>query len=166
MVFLGPQSVESSLRKQDLSYSTRAAGSLASRLVATSVSVLVSVLALAGAGAVSARDLPATDASTSALSATVPTVSLATLPAEAQQTERLIRAGGPFPYSKDGTVFGNRERLLPRQSRGYYREYTVRTPGVSHRGARRLVCGGSQPKAPEACFYTSDHYASFRRLVP
>lgn len=93
------------------------------------------------------------------------TVTLSQLPVEAQRTERLIRAGGPFPYEKDGTVFGNRERLLPRQSRGYYREYTVKTPGVRHRGARRIVCGGKPPTQPEACYYTDDHYASFRRIV-
>jgi len=96
----------------------------------------------------------------------VGTVSLAALPAEAKQTERLIRAGGHFPYAKDGTVFGNRERILPRHPRGYYREYTVRTPGSSDRGARRIVCGGHQPREPEACFYTEDHYASFRRIAP
>jgi len=93
-------------------------------------------------------------------------VSLATLPSEAQQTERLIRSGGPFPYPKDGIVFGNRERLLPPQPRGFYREYTVRTPGSHDRGARRMVCGGSQVREPEACFYTEDHYASFRRIAP
>lgn len=93
-------------------------------------------------------------------------VSLATLPPEAQQTERLIRAGGPFPYSKDGIVFGNRERLLPSHPRGFYREYTVRTPGSRDRGARRIVCGGTQVREPEACFYTEDHYASFRRIAP
>lgn len=92
-------------------------------------------------------------------------VSLSQLPAEAQRTERLIRSGGPFPYDKDGSVFGNRERLLPRQARGYYREYTVKTPGVRHRGARRIVCGGVQVTQPEACYYTDDHYASFRRIV-
>jgi ribonuclease T1 len=93
------------------------------------------------------------------------TVALAQLPAEAQATERLIRSGGPFPYGKDGTVFGNRERLLPAHPRGYYREYTVRTPGARDRGARRIVCGGRQPTDPEACYYTADHYASFRRIV-
>jgi ribonuclease T1 len=93
------------------------------------------------------------------------TVALTELPKEAQHTERLIRSGGPFPYSKDGSVFGNRERLLPAQRRGYYREYTVRTPGSRDRGARRIVCGGRQPTAPDACFYTDDHYASFRRIV-
>ena len=72
--------------------------------------------------------------------------------------------GGPFPYDKDGTVFGNRERLLPAHQRGYYREYTVKTPGARNRGARRIVCGG-KPRVPDACYYTSDHYASFRRIV-
>jgi ribonuclease T1 len=92
-------------------------------------------------------------------------VALAELPPEAQQTEKLIRAGGPFPYSKDGVTFGNRERLLPRRDRGYYREYTVPTPGSRSRGARRIVCGGTPPVKPEVCYYTEDHYASFRRIV-
>ncbi len=92
-------------------------------------------------------------------------VALAQLPKEAQETERLIRAGGPFPHGKDGTVFGNRERLLPAHPRGFYREYTVRTPGARDRGARRIVCGGRQPSHPEACYYTGDHYASFKRIV-
>jgi ribonuclease T1 len=95
----------------------------------------------------------------------VSTVALAALPAEAQQTEKLIRRGGPFAYAKDGSVFGNRERLLPTNARGYYREYTVKTPGARDRGARRIVCGGSQPTKPDACYYTSDHYASFARIV-
>ena len=93
------------------------------------------------------------------------TVSLQVLPEQARATEKLIRSGGPFPYAKDGTVFGNRERLLPRKPRGYYREYTVSTPGARNRGARRIVCGGEPPSQPEACFYTADHYASFQRIV-
>jgi ribonuclease T1 len=93
------------------------------------------------------------------------TVTLAELPREAQATEASIRAGGPFTYSKDGSVFGNRERLLPAETKGYYREYTVMTPGASDRGARRIVCGGRQPTAPDACYYTGDHYSSFRRIV-
>jgi ribonuclease T1 len=97
--------------------------------------------------------------------ALIGTVALASLPAEAQETERLIHAGGPFPYEKDGSRFGNRERLLPIQARGYYREYTVKTPGSRDRGARRIVCGGEKPVTPDACFYTDDHYASFRRIV-
>ncbi len=93
------------------------------------------------------------------------TVALAELPAEARQTKARILAGGPFPYAKDGSVFGNRERLLPRERRGYYREYTVQTPGAKNRGAQRIVCGGDKPSAPDACYYTADHYASFRRIV-
>ena len=95
----------------------------------------------------------------------MPTVALATLPVEAQTTHRLILGGGPFPYDKDGSVFGNREGRLPGAARGHYREYTVKTPGVSHRGARRIVCGGKPPPQPEACFYTDDHYASFRLIA-
>ncbi len=93
------------------------------------------------------------------------TVALTALPREAQTTHRLVLSGGPFPYQKDGSVFGNRERLLPIKARGFYREYTVRTPGARNRGARRLVCGGKPPTQPEACFYTDDHYASFKRIV-
>jgi ribonuclease T1 len=99
------------------------------------------------------------------VSADTDTVALEQLPDQARQTERLIRSGGPFPYAKDGTVFGNRERLLPRERRGHYREYTVKTPGSRDRGARRIVCGGAKPAAPEACYYTADHYASFKRIV-
>lgn len=87
------------------------------------------------------------------------------LPGEARAVMALIHRGGPFRYEKDGTVFGNRERLLPQQHRGYYREYTVKTPREPSRGARRIVCGGVKPVAPEACYYTDDHYASFRRIV-
>jgi ribonuclease T1 len=99
------------------------------------------------------------------LDAVTQVVAVAALPVQGQQVLQQIYQGGPFRYEKDGTVFGNRERLLPRQTRGYYREYTVPTPGLSHRGARRIVCGGNQPKAPEACYYTADHYASFKRIV-
>ncbi len=85
------------------------------------------------------------------------------LPKEARSVLVRIRNGGPFPYERDGVVFGNRERLLPAKARGYYHEYTVPTPGVRHRGARRIVCGG--PKhAPVACWYTDDHYQSFARI--
>ena len=94
------------------------------------------------------------------------TIAAAQLPEQGQKVLTLIHQGGPFRHDKDGTVFGNRERLLPHQPRGYYREYTVRTPGVSHRGARRIVCGGQVPTQPDACYYTEDHYASFRRIVP
>lgn len=95
----------------------------------------------------------------------MPSVALEQMPEQAQQTYRLIHQGGPFEFSKDGSVFGNRERLLPARARGYYREYTVRTPDARDRGARRIVCGGSQPRNPETCYYTGDHYASFSRIV-
>ena len=87
------------------------------------------------------------------------------LPAQAVNTLQLIQQGGPFPYSKDGAVFGNRERLLPNSPRGYYREYTVKTVGTRDRGARRIVCGGREVTVPDTCYYTDDHYASFRRIV-
>jgi len=99
------------------------------------------------------------------LEAQTSTVALADLPEQGRTTYRRITLGGPFPYDKDGSVFGNRERLLPAQKRGFYREYTVKTPGSRDRGARRIVCGGA-PTTPEVCFYTADHYASFRRIVP
>lgn len=92
-------------------------------------------------------------------------MSLAELPREGRTTYGRILQGGPFSSDKDGTVFGNRERILPRQARGYYREYTVRTPGAKNRGARRIVCGGLQPQVPDACFYTGDHYNSFQQIV-
>ena len=93
-------------------------------------------------------------------------ISFAALPAEAQATHRLILTGGPFRHAKDGGVFGNREGALPSHRRGYYREYTVMTPGAHDRGARRIVCGGPEPKAPEACYYTADHYQRFRKILP
>jgi len=86
--------------------------------------------------------------------------SASALPAEARQTLALIKAGGPFPYQQDGRVFGNREGLLPKRERGYYREYTVKTPGAKDRGARRIVAGRGAEY-----YYTDDHYRSFRRII-
>ena len=91
------------------------------------------------------------------------TVAEGDLPAEARQTLALIREGGPYPYEKDGTVFGNYERKLPRQRRGYYTEYTVRTPQVRSRGARRIIAGGRDGR-PTEFYYTDDHYQTFRRI--
>lgn len=91
------------------------------------------------------------------------TVAVGDLPAEARQTLALIREGGPYPYEKDGTVFGNYERKLPRQRRGYYTEYTVRTPQVRSRGARRIIAGGRDGR-PTEFYYTDDHYQTFRRI--
>ncbi|MEV6355496.1 ribonuclease domain-containing protein [Streptomyces hydrogenans] len=90
----------------------------------------------------------------------LPTVEAAALPTEARRTLALIRAGGPFPYAKDGSVFSNFERILPPRKRGYYHEYTVRTPGERDRGARRIVTGGEGER-----YYTDDHYESFREVV-
>lgn len=112
------------------------------------------------------------------------TVPVAALPSEARDVLMRIRAGGPYRYERDGTVFGNYERLLPQRGRGYYREYTVNTPGLKHRGARRLVVGcergavsrsaaGAGPftgfhgcAGPAEVYYTEDHYRSFRRVLP
>jgi ribonuclease T1 len=113
-------------------------------------------IAFSAGTAVQAKGVPPTETARA-------TVALSELPLQGRETYALIRAGGKFPYEKDGTVFGNRERLLPKQPRGYYLEYTVRTTGSRNRGARRIVCGGP-PRAPNACYYTADHYASFRRI--
>jgi ribonuclease T1 len=88
----------------------------------------------------------------------LPSIAVSALPKEARETLALIKKGGPFPYSKDGTTFSNREGLLPKKARGFYREYTVKTPGAKNRGARRIVAGG------EVYYYTDDHYASFKRI--
>lgn len=86
-------------------------------------------------------------------------VDVSALPVEAKETLRLIRQRGPFPYSRDGVVFGNFEKRLPRQQRGYYHEYTVKTPGLRSRGAKRIVCGRSAE-----CYYSDNHYETFKRI--
>jgi ribonuclease T1 len=106
------------------------------------VKVLAALLAASVAVAAAASDIARRD-----------------LPPEAQETLALIKAGGPFPYVQDGRVFSNREAALPARKRGYYREYTVPTPGVRSRGARRLIAG----RAGEY-YYTEDHYRTFRRI--
>jgi ribonuclease T1 len=116
---------------------------------------VVAILALAALLPVAGHARSAPDA--------LPDVAAAALPAEARRTLELIRDGGPFPYERDGVRFGNRERLLPAKPRGYYHEYTVKTPGAGNRGARRIVCGGP-PRAPDVCYYTHDHYQSFSRI--
>jgi ribonuclease T1 len=97
-------------------------------------------------------------------SVSVPTLAVSELSPEGRKTYGLIRSGGPFPFEKDGVVFGNRERLLPLSRRGYYREYTVVTPRARNRGAQRIICGGP-PQNPEHCYFTADHYSSFREIV-
>jgi ribonuclease T1 len=91
--------------------------------------------------------------------ATIKDIALVALPREAQQTLQAIKRGGPFAFERDGVVFGNYERRLPPRDRGYYREYTVPTPGEKHRGARRIVAG-----AHAEYYYSDDHYRSFRRI--
>lgn len=92
------------------------------------------------------------------------TVAIAQLPRQAVTTLRQIQDGGPFPFEKDGIVFGNRERLLPPHPRGFYHEYTVPTPRARDRGARRIVCGGPREQIGN-CYYSDDHYASFKRIA-
>ena len=112
------------------------------------------LLALAGAvyarGPVPISDIPA-----------------AALPGEARATLALVKAGGPFAHARDGSVFGNREGILPPHQRGYYREYTVKTPGARDRGARRIVAGAGasgDTRTSGEYYYTDDHYNSFRRI--
>ena len=126
------------------------------KLALTSVLVAVSVAGVPPAAAKGPTDRP--------IDGTGATIQVAELPRQGRETYELIRLGGPFPYEKDGSVFFNRERLLPAGKRGYWREYTVKTPGSRDRGARRIVCGGP-PRQPHACYYTADHYASFRMIV-
>ncbi len=126
----------------------------------------MTLLAVSAIGASSLMAYTRSEPSFTTAAGQAEAVALSTLPLQAQDTHRRILKGGPFRYSKDGDVFGNRERLLPRQTRGYYREYTVATPGERTRGARRIVCGGLLVKSPETCFYTGDHYQSFQKIDP
>lgn len=89
----------------------------------------------------------------------LPVITLAELPGEARDTMRAIRQGGPFAYPRDGAVFGNYERMLPKQPRGFYHEYTVKTPGARNRGARRIISG-----EVNEYYYTTDHYQTFKRI--
>jgi ribonuclease T1 len=94
-------------------------------------------------------------------------IQLAALPWEAQATLALVKSGGPFPYARDNRVFGNRERLLPMRQRGYYREFTVKTPGARDRGARRIIAGSGAAgdvRGSGEYYYSDDHYNSFRRI--
>ena len=97
--------------------------------------------------------------------AALPAIAAVDLPKEARITLALIRDNGPFPYERDGVPFGNREGMLPPKPRGYYHEYTVKTPGSRSRGARRIVCGGKTATLAE-CYYSDDHYQSFRSIRP
>jgi ribonuclease T1 len=126
----------------------------------------------AGASASQAASQAASAASDAAIAAAsgakaqgpLTTVGKAELPKEAAETLRLIKAGGPFPFSEDGVLFRNSASMLPEHPRGYYRAYTVRTPGSSDRGQRRIVCGGPRKHVSD-CYYTEDYYASFKRIA-
>jgi ribonuclease T1 len=104
-----------------------------------------------------------TDLSAKETRSAIAEIKLDQLPVEAQRTLKLVKQGGPFPYKKDGTTFSNRERILPRQPRGYYSEYTVKTPKTKDRGPIRIVAGGD-PKSSGEYYFTDDHYASFKRI--
>jgi ribonuclease T1 len=128
----------------------------AARIIAAVViAMLVITLAASLFGCSAAKPSASTDPASG-----LTIVAVADLPSEAQQTLKLIDQGGPYPYSRDGVVFGNFEKILPKQDRGYYHEYTVKTPGESDRGARRIVTGKNGER-----YYTDDHYKSFRRIA-
>jgi ribonuclease T1 len=134
-------------------YSNRRFIALATTCAFASVCALASVMF---ASQVNAR--------TSASCALDQSIAVKDLPKQGQDTLALIESGGPFPHDRDGVPFSNRERILPKERRGYYREYTVRTPGVKNRGARRIVCGGDQRKIDQ-CYYSDDHYKSFKCIA-
>jgi ribonuclease T1 len=133
------------------------------------VGLLLAGLALTGCQA--ANPSPASGAATVTSSAATSSAAVAActeeLPPEADEVIADIEAGGPYEYPRnDGVTFGNREGLLPDEERGYYREFTVETPGLNHRGARRIVTGGPDERDPEHWYYTDDHYESFCEFLP
>jgi ribonuclease T1 len=126
--------------------------------------LLLAALALVGCQAPPAP--PATSPA-AAVEDRIPDCAVADLPAEAHEVIEDIEAGGPYAYPRnDGVTFGNREGLLPAEDPGYYREFTVDTPGLDHRGARRVVTGGPVERDPEHWYYTEDHYESFCEFSP
>jgi ribonuclease T1 len=145
---------------------THISGAKTSFMRSVRLSLLVSVAIVTSvAGFTSAAQARGFFADETLATVSQTTVSLSDLPKQGQQVYALISQGGPFAYDKDGVVFGNREQLLPKHKRGYYREYTVKTSGVRNRGAKRIVCGGLQVQSPDVCYYTEDHYSSFRKIV-
>jgi ribonuclease T1 len=142
--------------------------SVKSRASSVSYAILGAVLIVGGLGGfpsgVLARDYSSGAVSGNGSGQVQGSIAVAQLPREAVATLNSIAAGGPYPFEKDGIVFGNYERLLPPHRRGFYHEYTVPTPSARNRGARRIVCGGP-PKRTDNCFYSDDHYASFKRIV-
>lgn len=132
----------------------------AARIVAIVVIAMLVITLAAALFGCSAQDRAQEKASGTDPASGLTIVAVADLPDEARDTLKLIDQGGPFPYSRDGVVFGNFEKLLPQHDRGYYREYTVKTPGENDRGARRIVTGKDGER-----YYTDDHYKSFRRVA-
>ncbi|MGF4045080.1 guanyl-specific ribonuclease [Paenarthrobacter nitroguajacolicus] len=139
------------------------------------IAVVVLVVAMVGGGSLTTQSTTPTPGSTAASPGvtnpaaagpavanpyTLPTINASQLPKEARQTLALIAKGGPYPYDRDGVNFGNFEGLLPKKSGGFYKEYTVPTPGESDRGARRIIVGKDSAK-----YYTPDHYESFMFIV-
>jgi guanyl-specific ribonuclease Sa len=145
------------------------------------IGALLAVVVLAGCEAAPSAAPSATAPPSTAASATGPAATatssapddgiadcaVSDLPPEAHEVIEDIEAGGPYEYPRnDGVQFGNREGILPDERRGYYREFTVETPGLNHRGARRIVTGGPDERDPEHWYYTDDHYESFCEFTP
>lgn len=122
----------------------------------------IAVVAIGGFFGIDLAGDSGNSASSSAQSSSSDTCAVDTLPEEAHETLDDIYAGGPFEYpDNDGTHFGNYEGVLPQEDSDFYREYTVETPGLDHRGAKRIVTGGGSEVDPEVVYYTDDHYESF-----
>ena len=134
-------------------------------VVGVSLALLLLVLGWALPPDAQARRWVGQEPANTATYRNTPTIALKALPQHGQAVYALVLQGGPFQFGKDGSVFANREQILPKQKRGYYREYTVAanrfTPA---RGAKRVVCGGWTPRQPDDCYYSGDHYASFQRI--
>ncbi|MFP5022273.1 guanyl-specific ribonuclease [Pseudonocardia phyllosphaerae] len=136
-----------------------AVGLLVSLLTALGLALPTAALAAPATAATAVTTVPAAQSAPAAVpgqESGLPVVALSSLPPEATDTYKLIRSGGPFPYKQDNTTFSNREGILPKKPSGYYKEYTVKTPGSSDRGARRIVAGSGGEY-----YYTGDHYRSF-----
>lgn len=153
---MGPRYFPSQPQRQSIWQSLSLARSLGHVFAGAALSL---ALAMTPQGAMARQSAAQSD-----VQGVVGTIAAQQLPNEARQTLDLIQSGGPFPYDKDGSRFGNYERSLPQQPRGFYREYTVKNSKSRNRGAKRIVCGGDQ-RAANDCYYTEDHYNSFKRIT-